>query len=89
MKRSRPMVETNFPERRSLERRRQAVRCSHHTFHANGNEKCNASARWRCTGCGRFGCPRHRIRLENPEACSYCTGKIVNFVERRTSRRKQ
>jgi hypothetical protein len=57
-------------------------------FHANGLEKCYARARWRCTGCGRFGCPRHRIRLENPEACSYCTGKIVNFVERGTTRRK-
>jgi hypothetical protein len=75
-------------ERRRTERRKQVARCSYRAFSRNAHDKCSALARWRCTGCGRFGCPRHRIRLENPELCNYCTGKIVHFVERGTSRRK-
>lgn len=85
---ARPMLETEPTERRRTERRKHVAHCSHHAFSRNALERCNAPARWRCTGCGRFGCPRHRIRLENPELCNYCTGKIVHFVQRGTSRRK-
>jgi hypothetical protein len=85
---ARPMLETNFPDRRQIERRRHIAHCSHHTSHPRGHEACDAHAQWKCTGCGRFGCHRHRIRLENPEMCSYCTGKIVALIERGTSRRQ-
>jgi hypothetical protein len=79
----------DVPDRRQTERRRRIARCSHHGVHRGVHESCSAHARWKCTGCGRFGCPRHRIALENPELCSFCTGTIVRFVERGTSRRKQ
>lgn len=83
------MLDTGLPDRRRTERRKRLAHCSYRAFRRTGPEKCDALARWRCTGCGRFGCPRHRIRLENPEMCSYCTGKIVHFVDRGTSRRRE
>jgi len=82
------MLETDLTDRRRMERRKHIARCSYRASSRDGHDKCIAVARWRCTGCGRFGCPRHRIRLENPELCSYCTGSIVHFSERGTSRRK-
>jgi hypothetical protein len=82
------MLETDTTDRRRTERRKHVARCGHRIAYRDGHEKCNAAARWRCTGCGRFGCPRHRIRLENPDLCNICTGKIVHFVDRGTSRRK-
>ena len=82
------MLETDLTERRQSERRKRVARCGHRIARRDIHEKCSAPARWRCTGCGRFGCPRHRIRLDNPELCNICTGKIVHFVERAASRRQ-
>jgi hypothetical protein len=82
------MLETELTERRRSERRKRVARCGQRVARSDSHERCSAVARWRCTGCGRFGCPRHRIRLENPELCNMCTGKIVHLVERGMGRRK-
>jgi hypothetical protein len=84
-----PMLQTDLTDRRRMERRKRVARCSHRTRHRDGLEQCGVLAQWRCTGCGRFGCPRHRIRLEDPELCNFCTAKIVHLVERGTGRRRE
>jgi formylmethanofuran dehydrogenase subunit E len=83
------MLDVEFMERRSTERRRHIARCSHRSIRRGVSEKCVTPALWRCTGCGQLNCQRHRVELDDPSLCNHCTSTMVRFVSRRISRRRE
>jgi len=83
------MLGDEYTERRGTERRRHIARCSHRTVRQGISDKCATPALWRCTGCGQLNCQQHRVQLDDPSICNYCTSTMVRFTPRRISRRKE